>query len=56
MAPNLPRSSHEMIRDMMGSKFENVEIAEVVGCSANTVREHQSPFQRWRAEGKYYTS
>lgn len=38
MAPNFPESSHEMIRDMIISKFENVEIAKAVGCSPNTVR------------------
>jgi len=38
MAPNLPESSHEMIRDMIISKFENAEIAKAVGCGPNTVR------------------
>ena len=40
MAPNLPESSHQMIRDMILSKsFKNaVEIAKVAGCSPVTVR------------------
>jgi hypothetical protein len=48
MAPNLPESSHEMIRDMITSKFENVEIAKVIGYSPNTVRSIglNAPFYR----------
>jgi hypothetical protein len=41
MASNLPESSHEMILDMITSKFENVEIAKVIGYSPNTVRNNQ---------------
>lgn len=38
MAPNLPESSHQMIRDMIISKCKNVEIAKAVPCSLVTVR------------------
>jgi transposase len=38
MAPNLPESSHQMIRNMIISKCKNVEIAKAVRCSRVTVR------------------
>ena len=38
MAPNLPQSSHDMIRDMIISKCKNAEIAKAVPCSVVTVR------------------
>ena len=39
-----------MIRDMIISKFENVEIAKVVGCSPNTVRNIRLNLQCLRYE------
>lgn len=38
MAPNLPESSHQAIRDMIVSKCDNVEIAKAAHCSRVTVR------------------
>ncbi|KFZ04583.1 hypothetical protein V502_10041 [Pseudogymnoascus sp. VKM F-4520 (FW-2644)] len=38
MAPSLPESSHQMIRDMIVSKCDNVEIAKAAHCSRVTVR------------------
>jgi len=45
MAPNLPESSHQMIRDMIISKCENVEIAEAVHCSRVTVQTRRKNLQ-----------